>query len=50
MATGAFLLIVSYLVDFLHYAHAMFLFHYDIFVVSIALLVAIKQRGVINES
>lgn len=50
MATGAFLLIVSYLIDFLHYAHAMFLFHYDIFVVSIALLVAISQKGVTHEN
>lgn len=49
-ATGAFLLVVSYLVDFLHYAHVMFLFHYDIYVVSIALLVAIKQKGIIHES
>lgn len=50
MATGAFLMIVSYLIDFLHYAHAMFYFHCDLFVISIALLVAIKQKGFTHEN
>lgn len=50
IATGAFLLIVSYLVDFLHYAHVMFYFHMDIFVVSLAILTAIKLYGFRYES
>ena len=50
IATGAYLLIISYLVDFLHYAHAMFLFHLDILVVSIALIVSIGKRRKIYEN
>lgn len=49
IAMGAFLMVVCYLVDFLHYAHAMFYFHFDIMVVSIAILVAVKQKGVCYE-
>lgn len=50
LAMGSMLLIVSYVVDFLHYAHVMFLFHIDIFVVTLAVLVSVRQRGVIYES
>lgn len=44
MSIGIFLLLVNYILDFLHYAHALYLFHFDIIAVSLAILVVINVK------